>query len=209
MAADIRSRAPGEEIDYPFLMHLLSDYRQPRLKVHALLRSGDLIRVKKGLYAFGPRLARGPLSREILANLIYGPSCLSLEYALSLYGLIPERVEAVTSVTSGRAKRFDTPVGTFLYEPLPPRCYPHGIEWYADTDGRNYLVASPEKALCDLVLRRFDGKDAGELALFLFDDRRIDIAEFRRLDPALTEELAARYGGATIHLAPLMRGRGE
>ncbi|HOW51845.1 MAG TPA: hypothetical protein PLV42_07360 [bacterium] len=208
MATDIRSLTPGEELDYPYLMHLLSDYRQPRLKVHALLRSGDLIRVKKGLYAFGPRLARGPLSREILANLIYGPSCLSLEYALALHGLIPERVEAVTSVTSGRMKRFDTPVGTFLYEPLPPRCYPHGIVSRTAGEGRSYLIASPEKALCDLVLRRFDGKGAAELTDFLFDDRRIDPAAFRRLDPAHTEELAAYYGGATIHLAPLMRGRG-
>ncbi len=208
MATDIRSLTPGEELDYPYLMHLLSDYRQPRLKVHALLRSGDLVRVKKGLYAFGPRLARGPLSREILANLIYGPSCLSLEYALALHGLIPERVESVTSVTAGRAKRFDTPVGTFLYEPLPPRCYPHGIISRSTVDGRTYLVASPEKALCDIVLRRFDGKTPEELTLFLFDDRRIDLAAFRHLDPVLTEELAAYYGGATIHLAPLMRGRG-
>jgi hypothetical protein len=63
-----------------------------------LLRRKDIIRVKKGLYIFGETYARRPFSREVLANVIYGPSYVSLDYALHYHGLIPERVEAVISI---------------------------------------------------------------------------------------------------------------
>ncbi|MGD0626568.1 MAG: hypothetical protein ABSB32_17880 [Thermodesulfobacteriota bacterium] len=63
-----------------------------------MLRRKDIIRVKKGLYIFGETYARRPFSREVLANVIYGPSYVSLDYALHYHGLIPERVEAVISI---------------------------------------------------------------------------------------------------------------
>ena len=61
---------------------------------------------KKGLYIFGKSVALQPYSKEVLANLIYGPSAISLSYALSYYGLIPERVHIVTSITNNRIKTF-------------------------------------------------------------------------------------------------------
>jgi predicted transcriptional regulator of viral defense system len=66
------------------------------------------------LYIFGDEERRGPYSRELLANLMYGPTFISLESALAFYGLIPERVEAMLSVTTGRSREFDTPVGRFV-----------------------------------------------------------------------------------------------
>jgi len=72
---------------------------RPRDKISDLLKKGTIIRVKKGLYVFGEDNRKKPYSKEILANLIYGPSYISLDYALQYHGLIPERVEAVTSVT--------------------------------------------------------------------------------------------------------------
>ena len=54
-----------------------------------------------------------PISTEILANLIYGPSSISLDYALYYYGLIPEHVRVVTSITPQRNKIFNTPIGQF------------------------------------------------------------------------------------------------
>ena len=65
--------------------------------------------MKKGLYVFGENNRQRPYSREILANLMYGPSYISLEYALQHYGLIPERVEALTSVTVGRSRNIMMP----------------------------------------------------------------------------------------------------
>ena len=74
----LRQAAGREEIDYAFLLSQLREYREPRKKIQAWLENGDLIRVKKGLYIFGPKVTRRPFCQEWLANLIYGPSAISL-----------------------------------------------------------------------------------------------------------------------------------
>lgn len=103
----LRNAALSNALDYRFVMNCLSDYRSPRGKLSRLLQAGDLIRVKKGLYVFGEHYQRGALSMELVANLIYGPSYVSLEWALAYYGMIPESVEEVTSVTLSRKKMMD------------------------------------------------------------------------------------------------------
>jgi hypothetical protein len=79
MIDDLRTRIEGEEFDYQILVDSLKQYEHPRDKITKLLRQGAIIRVKKGIYIFGQRYARRPFSREILANMIYGPSCISLD----------------------------------------------------------------------------------------------------------------------------------
>jgi predicted transcriptional regulator of viral defense system len=90
-AVKLRKIIPREEFDYALLTAALSEYAAPRQKINELLKSGVITRVKKGLYIFGPAYNQVPVCKEVLANLIYGPSCLSLEYALAYHGLIPER----------------------------------------------------------------------------------------------------------------------
>ncbi|MHB0981603.1 MAG: type IV toxin-antitoxin system AbiEi family antitoxin domain-containing protein [Thermoleophilia bacterium] len=109
--ARLRARIEGEEFDYQALLGSLGDLSYPGDKITSLLRRGDIVRVKKGIYVFGRAYARRPYSRKVLANMLYGPSYVSLDYALQYHGLIPERVEAVTSMTIARARRFVTPVG--------------------------------------------------------------------------------------------------
>src|SRR5579871_4020362 len=118
LTADIKKLTPNREIDYLFMKYILQDYAQPRAKITALLRSKDLIRVKKGLYLLDGKDEDKPFVKETLANLIYGPSYISMEYALAFYGFIPERVEVLTSVTSKKDKLFKTPVGVFNYRYL-------------------------------------------------------------------------------------------
>ena len=74
-----------------------------------------------------------------------------MEYALAYHGLIPERVETITSVTSMRDKKFDTPIGTFTYRYLGPKKYPHEIEQLWVDQQHPILIATPEKALFDYV----------------------------------------------------------
>jgi hypothetical protein len=119
MIETIRKQIEHEAFDYQTLMVSLRDYARPRDKISDLLRKGFILRVKKGLYVFGDEYRRRPFSREILANLIYGPSYVSLDFALQHHGLIPERVEALTSVTTGRSRSFFTPVGLFTYRKIP------------------------------------------------------------------------------------------
>jgi predicted transcriptional regulator of viral defense system len=77
-----------EEFDYQILQDALADYSRPRDKIRNLIKKKEIIRVKKGLYVLGDGHRKRPYSRELLANLIYGPSYVSLEYALSYHGLI-------------------------------------------------------------------------------------------------------------------------
>ena len=179
----VRRIAEREEIDYQFLLSTLSDYSRPRDKITAWLQSGDLIRVKKGLYVFGKHIALTAYSSECLANLIYGPSAISLSYALSFYGFIPERVTTITSITNKRNKSFATPVGEFTYHYLAPTKYPLDILLSGES-GSNFLIASPEKALCDhihLTDKHVILKNLDSMSAYLLHDMRIDEEALRSL----------------------------
>ena len=188
---NLRQRIGREEFDYPALMAALSGYANPRDRVTTLLRCGDIIRVKKGLYVFGDQLRRRPYSRELLANLVYGPSLVSLDSALSFHGLIPERVEAMTSVTTKRPKAFDTPIGSFIYRQAPTRYFHLGMDRVEEGDVA-FLIAVPERALADKVRddRRHRIRTQTDAARYLFDDLRIDREEFAQMSPSILEQLA-------------------
>ena len=198
---DLRRSIAGEEFDYQSLLGALKGYERPRDKITALLRRGVIIRVKKGIYVFGQRYARQPFSREVLANMIYGPSYVSLEYALHYHGLIPERVEAVTSVSVGRNRRFATPVGLFLYSTAPLKAYQIGID-QAEVDGRTFLIATPEKALCDKIYNdRGTGiRSQTEMREYLLAGLRVDPESLKRLDADVVGDVGQRYRSRKIRL---------
>lgn len=171
----IRGFTDVEEIDYPFLIDCLKNYASPRAKITRLLKEGNLIRVKKGLYIFGPKYRKQLASLEILANKIFGPSYISLEYALMFYGLIPEHVEEVTSVTPKKNKQFSTPIGRFTYIHVPKKLYSIGFNLTTLGTNRFALIATPEKALADLFyIRKYKISNVEELKQLLFEDLRIN-----------------------------------
>jgi hypothetical protein len=191
----IRQHFPQEELDYPGLMSALSGYANPRDKIRNLLASGDLLRVKKGLYVFSEQLASRPYSKEVLANLIYGPSYISLDYALAFYGLIPERVDVVTSVTSKRDKIFDTAVGQFSYRYLHAQKYAVQMQWLPLGDQRHILMASPEKAVVDTLTlnKQLKLENAEQMSAYLFEDRRVPSQQFVNFKRARLLELQKVY----------------
>jgi hypothetical protein len=188
---NLRRLIGREEFDYQALMAALSDYANPRDKVTVLLRRGDIIRVKKGLYVFGDELRRRPYSRELLANLVHGPSFVSLDSALSFYGLIPERIDVLTSVTTKRPKTFNTPVGSFIYRQSPKIAFHIGMDRMEQGD-LAFLIATPERALADKVRddRGHVLNNRRDAARYIFEDLRIDTADFEQLDPSHLETLA-------------------
>lgn len=202
MLMELRRHIPFEEFDYQILLDSLRGYAHPRKKITSLLRKGEIIRVKKGLYIFGEQHRRAPYCRELLANLIYGPSCVSLEYALHYHGLIPERVETVTSVTCGRSRSFDTPVGHFSYRAIPMSAYMIGIDRIELADGRAFLMALPEKALADRVVAERGSvlRTQKELAVLLQESLRIDSSALSALDPAAIMTIAAAYRSRRLKL---------
>ena len=195
MFVDIRSRIQTEIFDYQALTDAHKDLSAPRDKTTLLLRQGVIVRVKKGLYVFGDKYRRYPYSKELLANLVYGPSYVSLDYALAHHGLIPERVEALTSVTPSRSRRFDTPVGLFIYRRVPARAYEVGMVRVEGEHGQAFLIASPEKALADKVVSVRGARIAsiGEMGRFLEEDLRIDTATISSLSSEKIDEFAGRY----------------
>lgn len=198
MMEKMREACPLEEIDYTFLMDQLQEYSSPRAKVTRLLKSGALIRVKKGIYLFGRSMQRELYSLEVLANKIYGPSYVSLEYALAYYGLIPEQVVEITSVTIKRKRSYETPIGRFSYAHLPEPLYAVGYTLLSLSAKRVALIATPEKALADLLyLRHYEVATPSELKELLFEDLRLDEEQLIHFD---IDRLRSIYqvGGAPL-----------
>ncbi|MCU0252511.1 MAG: hypothetical protein MUE61_20150 [Vicinamibacterales bacterium] len=212
MIAALRANVPFEEFDYQVLMNGLADYARPRDRVTRLLRDGAIVRVKKGLYVFGPTYRRGPWSRELIANLISGPSYVSFEYALSFHGLTPEHVETVTSATAGKARTYSTPVGRFLYRPVPARVFWMGVTRTEAAPGRGFLIATREKALADTLMhaRRIGTVTHRRIETLLYDDLRCAAEDLASLDTTIIDELARLWPSPRLSaLAGVIRGLRE
>jgi predicted transcriptional regulator of viral defense system len=197
---ELRKKIDGEVFDYQALLEALDAYSAPRDKITKLLRDEVIIRVKKGLYVFGPDYRRRPYSRELLANLIYGPSFVSLEYALAYHGLIPERVEEVTSVTTKRSRKFNTPLGVFSYS-ATPSLQPGFTRVEHNEDA--FLMALPERALADRVRndRNWGGiRSMKEAEQYLTENLRIDRDVLQKLNHDLMRELAASLRSRKVEL---------
>lgn len=179
-------------VSHGVLCPLLADYRRPNDKISDWLADQTLIAVKRGLYVVNPAYTGQPTSLALVANQLYGPSYVSMDYALSHYGLIPERVYQVTSVTTRRAKSYDSPLGRFSYERLPLCVYPIGISNAQTDSGHYYLIASPEKALCDKLMLspNLNIRSVSAMADYLEHDLRLDMDEVVSLNQALLKQIA-------------------
>jgi predicted transcriptional regulator of viral defense system len=119
--------------------------------VKRALTSGEIIRIRRGLYCLAPKYQRKGINLYALAQLVYGPSYVSLESALSWHGWIPEAVHAVTSASFKKAKEFTTPLGVFSYDRVPQQVFYTQVERLTDASGNVFLMATPLKALVDYV----------------------------------------------------------
>ncbi len=191
---------PAGEIDYNYLKSYLSGYKNIRVKINDMLKKKEIIRIKKGLYIPGNKYRRVPVCRETLSNLIYGPSYISLHYALSFYGMIPERTETVTAVTNKRNKVFDTPIGRFSYRYIRPDLYSEGIELIRLDEIHNVLIASKEKAVADLLYFSDTLENTEDLMDFLYSNMRIDESELINLRNSSVRRLAKIYRGNILIL---------
>jgi len=180
--------------DYQLLMDRLEGrFRAPRNKIQSLCRSGEIIRVKKGLYVPGTRPGEEPrVDPLVLSGLIYGPSYVSLETALSWHGLIPERVDEITCMTSKRARVFRTPVGRFTYTPINEDAFPVGVRLESGKGGSWYL-AEPEKALCDRIAQVKGLEAMRDIPAVLEESLRIEPGDLDELRVPLVVEIASRY----------------
>lgn len=195
-----RRKIEVEIFDYLLLANYLKDLKKPRDKVSALVAEGKIIRIKKGLYVFGENWRRTPLSLEMISNLIYGPSCISFEYALTHYGLIAERSAVITSLAIGDTRTYRTPIGTFEYRAITQEKFKVGIEYINLDNKSGYFIASKEKALADLVYRTPGIRTLEQLRHYLFEEMRLDETMFRNFDFNRLNDIANVYKKNSVYL---------
>ncbi|TLP36826.1 type IV toxin-antitoxin system AbiEi family antitoxin domain-containing protein [Arcobacter arenosus] len=175
-------------------------------KIMKFVKNNELIRLKKGVYCFSKEYRDTPLDLISISVMLYAPSYVSFEYALSYHGMIPERVEEITCATIKNNKLFETQIGRFSYKKIPEKAYSLGIEWLYDEKFGGRFIASAEKALCDKI--RYD-KGIGTLTqksmiTYLKEDLRIDL-DFE-LDNQLIEKIAKAYKSKNLRtLAQVIR----
>ena len=180
----------SHEMLYSLLEKSISNVNE---KISNLVRTKELIRLKKGFYTFSKPYQTKPIDLLSVANTLYSPSYVSFDYALSYYGMIPERVNEITSATSKNEKLFDTPIGRFSYKKISLEAYSLGIDWIYDESEGGRFIATAEKALCDKI--KYD-RGIGTLTQtsmieYLTYDLRIDIT--KPLNYELIEIIATAY----------------
>jgi hypothetical protein len=121
-----------------------------RRQLSRWVKSGRLLQLRRGLYALAPPYRRVRPHPFLVANRLVPGSYVSLHSALAYHGLVPEHVPVTTSLTTGRPQRRENPLGSFEYHHVRADLL-SGYRLETLGDGQEALVATPEKALADLV----------------------------------------------------------
>ena len=167
----------------------LSKYANPDMKVQNLVKQGELIPIIKGIYETD-KSTQG----HYLASVLYGPSYLSFEFALSYHSLIPEVVYNFTSATfeKKKVKQYNTPFGVYTYRDVPSGVYPVEVMLKIE-NGYSYQIATPEKAICDILYKISPVQNLNNLKYLLFEDLRISESDFYSLDLQKMSNISQLY----------------
>ena len=167
-----------------------------------MVNQGKIVKLTKGLYETDKTTPR-----YLVAGAIYGPSYLSFDFALSYYQLIPETVYTYTSATfkKKKKKQYTNDLGTFTYQDIPELVYPYEIQLLKEGD-RYYYMATPEKALCDKLYSLKPVRSQKEMYKLLFEDLRIDVDEFEKLDINKINQLSDLYHCTNLKLLKKVKG---
>ena len=193
---DIKDKINTTVFTHEMLFDILKDsFSNVNEKISSMIKKNDIIRLKRGIYFLNPKYSSIPIDKISVANILYTPSYVSFEYALSYHSLIPERVYGVTSATLRLKKIYDTPIGRFDYIKVAKRVFSIGVDWLYDDELGGRLIATKEKALCDKIKHE---KKLGVLSQkklwdYLIYDLRIEEFELLKLDLALLNEIAIVY----------------
>ena len=135
-------------------------------KLRLLERDKQIIRLKKGLYVW----------------------YVSMSSALRYYGLIPEEVYTKQSMTLKYAKNFDTPFGRFEYTHISKAAFSVGLT-SIKKDGYAFVIATPEKALCDLIANspKVNLRYLKDVEIYLEEDIRMEREDFMQMDAGIFE----------------------
>lgn len=163
---------------------------QVRLQLARWVKDGRLIKIHKGLYTLAEPYRKIKLELFFIANYLKAPSYISLQSALSRHGLIPEFVPATTSITTARPQLIVTPLGRFEYRHVSKHLF-WGYQLLELSENQRAFVASPEKALLDLVyLTPHGGKEN-----FL---RELRLQNLDRFSKNVLRQFSKKFGSPKI-----------
>lgn len=187
---------------YDMIRSSLSNYKQPDNKIKRMTDSKEIIKLTKNIYETDKNNPG-----FLYANVLYGPSYISFEYALSYHGLIPETVYVYTSATFKKKKKktYQNLFGTYTYRDIPEKAYPFDILLIEDNI-YPYSIASSEKALCDKLYTLKSIRTIKDLKIVLFEDLRIDKNAFYKLDLNKLSALCDLYNSTTLTTLKKMIG---
>ena len=184
------------------LRNQYKDYANPLDKIKRDADNGLLIRLNRGLYE-----TNKGVNPCLLASSILSPSYLSFDWALSYYGLIPEKVIAITSASMGlrKNKTFVNAFGRYEYGDIPSQVFSEGLNYLEDGEYA-VKIATKEKAICDSLCKWRIVHNIKELKELLFIDKRIDESEFAVCNFKLMLRLAGLYKKTNLeYLIKLIR----
>ncbi|MGE0088143.1 MAG: hypothetical protein AB7S50_01550 [Bacteroidales bacterium] len=113
------------------------------------VKKGYLLKLRNSLYSF-PEYLENPEFTYFIANRMYRPSYISLQTCMAFYGLIPEAVTQITSISSLKTADFKNNFGYFQYQSVQPNLF-FGYEQKPLLKDLSILIASPEKAILDFL----------------------------------------------------------
>ena len=164
---------------------LAGDVSPPYLRrqLSGWVTAGKLLQLRRGLYALAPPYQKVKPHPFLVANRLRSGSYVSLQASLAYDSLIPEHVEAVTSVTTARPAHWETPLGRFTYRRIQPDLFfGYQRRILSSEPTQHAFIARPEKALLDLVYLQPGGDSASYLqSLRLQNLDRLDIEILREL----------------------------
>ena len=180
-----------------------------RALVHRSTRSGEVLRLRPGLYCLGAPLRKSHPHPFVVAAMLHWPSHVSLESALAHHGLIPEAVFTVASVTVRRSRSFSTPLGHFSFTRIPMADPLAGVQAMKLDRHAWAFVASSLRAIADLLyVRKREIQDEGAALDFLTGSMRIEREDLDALKwDELEEILCALRSIKTRRLLERLRER--
>lgn len=194
---DILKTSPHDYVTDQEISTLLGAQFSPAAKSSLILRlvkKGDLIRIKRGLFILGKDYQRKSINLFELSSVIYHPSYVGLHSALSYHGAIPEAVYSTTCITTNRSKEFKTPLGHFSFKHLDQSLFKLGIERMETAKG-SFLISNLEKTILDYLYiykRNWLGLDS------LYEDLRLDEEVAESINKENLINIAPCYKSQTI-----------
>ena len=160
-----------------------------RVQLSRWVKTGKILQLRRGVYTIAPPYQKNNPHPFLIANHLQKASYVSLQSALSFHGLIPEVVNIITSVSTGRPERLETPLGTYEFRHIKRELL-FGYQM-TELGGQSAFVATPEKALLDLIYLQPGGDSTAYL-------RELRLQNTEKLDKGLLIKHGRRFNTPKI-----------